>query len=454
MTGKQPSDDLDGRSILVVDECSAILRLAAEYLEQGGFEVVVARDGEEALARAEYVRPDFVLLDVVMPGIDGSKSVGASRRIDALRDVPVIFMDRLDGCSGQDQRIRVRRRRLCHEAVSVRRAARPREDTPDAAGGAEEGRKRRAGSETGTCPPSRCIRCSARGPRSVRLEDRYVLWNKRYAEIYAESGGEIANGMRFEDRRFGRVSLRPVPGCNRPRGGMLAARLARHAGAAVRRMSNALRETAGIRIEERRTADGGSVGIRIDITDLKLREESFRLLFDEQLDPDVGLRPRDPAHPCRQRCGCSSLRLQPPRNSFRCRSSTSDRRSRDAVRSSAATPDPARAEDRSWRHLKADGTPIDVSIYSRRLRYNGREASLIAAVDITERKRAEDELRNTREFLDTVVENVPTPIVVKNAGDRSYVLINRAAGDSWACPARRCWKTAGVAISTARIAQL
>ncbi|HKC32460.1 MAG TPA: PAS-domain containing protein, partial [Xanthobacteraceae bacterium] len=45
--------------------------------------------------------------------------------------------------------------------------------------------------------------------------------------------------------------------------------------------------------------------------------------------------------------------------------------------------------------------------------------------DVTERHRAEKELEKTRNFLHTVIENVPVPIIVKNAGDRRYVLINR-----------------------------
>ena len=47
--------------------------------------------------------------------------------------------------------------------------------------------------------------------------------------------------------------------------------------------------------------------------------------------------------------------------------------------------------------------------------------------DITERKRAERELEQTRQFLDTIIENVPTPIIVKGAPDLRYLLINRAA---------------------------
>ena len=47
--------------------------------------------------------------------------------------------------------------------------------------------------------------------------------------------------------------------------------------------------------------------------------------------------------------------------------------------------------------------------------------------DITERKRAERELENTRSFLDTIIENVPSPIIVKDIPDLRYLLVNRAA---------------------------
>jgi PAS domain S-box-containing protein len=99
----------------------------------------------------------------------------------------------------------------------------------------------------------------------------------------------------------------------------------------------------------------------------------------------------------------------------------------DVVAAAAMSESERAKPDRSWRHLKADGTPIDVSIYSRKLRYEGRKAALIAAIDITQRKRAENELRDTREFLDMVVENAPAPIVVKDAQSFKYVLLNRAA---------------------------
>ena len=80
---------------------------------------------------------------------------------------------------------------------------------------------------------------------------------------------------------------------------------------------------------------------------------------------------------------------------------------------------------------------IDVAIYGRSLTYKGRSASLVAAVDITARKRAEDEARSTREFLSVVIENVPVSITVKDVADLRYVLVNRAAEEYLGLCARR-----------------
>ena len=91
-------------------------------------------------------------------------------------------------------------------------------------------------------------------------------------------------------------------------------------------------------------------------------------------------------------------------------------------------------EGRVSRHIKADGGLIDAAIYGRSLNYRGRSASLVAAVDITARKRAEDEVRSTREFLSAVIENVPVSITVKDAIDLRYVLVNRAAEEYLGLP--------------------
>ena len=58
-------------TVMVVDDVAANLQVMASELERGGYSVVVAQGGEEAIERAALVRPDLILLDVLMPGIDG-----------------------------------------------------------------------------------------------------------------------------------------------------------------------------------------------------------------------------------------------------------------------------------------------------------------------------------------------------------------------------------------------
>jgi len=57
--------------ILVVDDDTDALEIVRTYLESRGYEVATALDGKEALARLEEIRPAVVLLDVMMPGMDG-----------------------------------------------------------------------------------------------------------------------------------------------------------------------------------------------------------------------------------------------------------------------------------------------------------------------------------------------------------------------------------------------
>ena len=81
--------------VLVVDDVAANLQVMAGELEHRGFEVAVAQGGEEALGRAAFVRPDLILLDVMMPGIDGFETCRRLKADEATRDIPVIFMTAL-----------------------------------------------------------------------------------------------------------------------------------------------------------------------------------------------------------------------------------------------------------------------------------------------------------------------------------------------------------------------
>jgi two-component system alkaline phosphatase synthesis response regulator PhoP len=76
-------------TILVVDDEPRIVQLVRDYLEHGGFSVLVAGDGPAALRTARTARPDLVVLDLGLPGLDGLDVVRALRREG---DVPVIVL--------------------------------------------------------------------------------------------------------------------------------------------------------------------------------------------------------------------------------------------------------------------------------------------------------------------------------------------------------------------------
>src|SRR6202030_1598198 len=76
-------------TILVVDDEPRIVQLVRDYLEHGGFTVLVASDGQAALRSARTGRPDLVVLDLGLPGLDGLDVARALRRDGA---VPIIML--------------------------------------------------------------------------------------------------------------------------------------------------------------------------------------------------------------------------------------------------------------------------------------------------------------------------------------------------------------------------
>jgi diguanylate cyclase (GGDEF)-like protein/PAS domain S-box-containing protein len=82
-------------TILVIDDIPANLGLVVQSLETEGHRVLVAQDGEEGLLRAEAEKPDLILLDVMMQGLNGYDVCGRLRAGPATTDIPVIFMTAL-----------------------------------------------------------------------------------------------------------------------------------------------------------------------------------------------------------------------------------------------------------------------------------------------------------------------------------------------------------------------
>lgn len=81
--------------ILIIDDDPNSLAILSEYLEECDYTVLIAEDGESGLVRAEYARPDLILLDIMIPEMDGYETCRRLKELESTRDIPVIFMTAL-----------------------------------------------------------------------------------------------------------------------------------------------------------------------------------------------------------------------------------------------------------------------------------------------------------------------------------------------------------------------
>ncbi|HYD61458.1 MAG TPA: EAL domain-containing protein [Noviherbaspirillum sp.] len=86
-------------TVLIVDDTSANLAVLSNYLGDNGFSVLVAEDGEEGIARAKYSHPDLILMDVMMPGVNGFEACRRLKEDPQTRDIPIVFMTALTDAS-------------------------------------------------------------------------------------------------------------------------------------------------------------------------------------------------------------------------------------------------------------------------------------------------------------------------------------------------------------------
>ncbi|MCV6636561.1 response regulator [Candidatus Albibeggiatoa sp. nov. NOAA] len=82
-------------TILVVDDVPANVKVLMDFLTANGFKVLTAKDGQAAIKRAEYAKPDLILLDVMMPIMDGYEACKVLKAQDNTVDIPIIFMTAL-----------------------------------------------------------------------------------------------------------------------------------------------------------------------------------------------------------------------------------------------------------------------------------------------------------------------------------------------------------------------
>lgn len=82
----------DKKRILITDDDPVILRLLQVNLELEGYDVLLAHHGEEAYEIAQAEHPDLVILDIMMPKLDGYQTCEKLKATDSTKDIPVVFL--------------------------------------------------------------------------------------------------------------------------------------------------------------------------------------------------------------------------------------------------------------------------------------------------------------------------------------------------------------------------
>lgn len=90
---------MEGKTILIVEDDKIIIKTLGEGLKQEGFNVIHAYDGEQGLESISENKPDLVLLDIIMPKMDGFTMLKKLRSMPDIKDTPVIVLSNLSSAN-------------------------------------------------------------------------------------------------------------------------------------------------------------------------------------------------------------------------------------------------------------------------------------------------------------------------------------------------------------------
>ena len=82
---------MPGKKVLIVDDSATDRYFFTETLSKQGYECITAQSGEEGIDKSKTERPDLILMDIVMPGMDGYKATRTISRDEATKHIPVII---------------------------------------------------------------------------------------------------------------------------------------------------------------------------------------------------------------------------------------------------------------------------------------------------------------------------------------------------------------------------
>ena len=102
------------KKVLLVDDSSTVLMMEKMILAKGPFDVITARDGVEGVSKAKSERPDVILLDVMMPNLDGLSACAAIRADQATAHIPIVMVT----TRGEEHNIETAFRNGCTDYVT------------------------------------------------------------------------------------------------------------------------------------------------------------------------------------------------------------------------------------------------------------------------------------------------------------------------------------------------
>jgi len=102
------------KKVLLVDDSNTVILMEKMILAKGPYDIIVARDGVEGIAKAKSEKPDVILLDVMMPNMDGLTACAELRRDPETAHIPIVMVT----TRGEEQNIETAFRNGCTDYVT------------------------------------------------------------------------------------------------------------------------------------------------------------------------------------------------------------------------------------------------------------------------------------------------------------------------------------------------